>query len=396
MPIFHSLFVILAFCLCISSCLSPQKLVEQQKYDQAIQQLVKKFKTSKKRPTDLVLLLEQAYFEIMGADLTSIADLKDKHQAENWDDIAAIYDRIDQRQQLIAPLLPIIDENQKEAHLALIDVTLKKEEAQKEATKFHYYEGIFLLDSANNTNNRFLARQAYEHFIQAQKYLADYSNQDLQEYISAAKDLGSTYVLVQWETNSSIHLPNDFYSIAISNLGNANWIVFYTVASEEFAPNYILTLKTTYHKVSNDEYDVYSSRSSREVTDGEEIVYDTNGNAMKDKNGKTVTRPKIITVSCSIKEMRQYKYVKLITTFELKDNMQDRILHEEDWQITQEFDNRYITYTGDRRALSDEHQDMLGNSREVYPDSDELTLLAAEQLRYLVKDVWDDEVDEIE
>lgn len=396
MPFSKYTITILAFCSYITACVSPQKLFEQQKYDKTILQLTQKFKKSQKRSTDLVKLLEQAYFEATGNDLTAILNLKEEHQAENWDDIATIYDKIDRRQQLIAPLLPIVDENQQEAHIVLIDVSAKKEEAQQEATKFHYYQGINLLDSANNTDNRFLAREAYEHFIQAQKYLSAYSNQDLDEYIKSSKDLGTTYVLVQWEDEWPIKLSNDFYAAAIYFLDNSNWINFYTTPHNSFEPNYILTLKTTTQEVSIDGYEEQSYTDSREVEDGEETVFDQDGKPMKDENGKTITRLKMVNVSCRVKEMRQYKSVYLVTEFILKDNMEGVIIHEEDLQVTYEFDNRYITYNGDRRALTDEHQDMLGNSREVYPDQEEITMSAAEQLRYLVEDVWDDQSDEIE
>ncbi|MCP4437735.1 MAG: hypothetical protein GY810_02230 [Aureispira sp.] len=391
MSIYKPFLLISIFFTYITACVSPHKLVEQQKFDVAIQKLTKKFRNNKNRPADLVQLLEQAYFEAMGNDLTTITDLKDEHNAENWDKIAAIYNQIDQRQQLIQPLLPLVDENKKEAHIALIDVSAKKKEAKQEATKFHYYKGIALLDSAQSSNSRFIAREAHEHFLQARQYLSDYVNQDLESYIKTSADLGTTYVFIQWEDEWPVQLLDEFYLKAISDLDDYDWILFYTTADERLEPNYTITLRTTSHEVSHEGFEEQSYTDSRDVEDGTEIVYDQNGKPLKDENGKTVTRPKIINVSCRVKEMRQYRSIRLITEFELEDNMQDLVIYEEDLRIFHEFDNRYISYNGDRRALSDAHEDMLGNNREIYPDEDEMTILAAEQLRYLVEDVWDDQ-----
>ena len=92
----------------LSSCTSPQKLVESGNYDDAVYLAVKRLSGKKNKKEKYVLALEEAFQKATVRDMRLAERLKREGLPENWPKINDAYRRIRNRQERVAPLLPLI------------------------------------------------------------------------------------------------------------------------------------------------------------------------------------------------------------------------------------------------------------------------------------------------
>ena len=103
------------------SCRKLEKMVERGEYNDAIVYATEKLAGKKKKKTSHVQALEEAFLKITERDLEQIDYLNAIDNPQNWDEIIAIAEDMQYRQDRIRPFLPLVSKDGYEAKFDMVD-----------------------------------------------------------------------------------------------------------------------------------------------------------------------------------------------------------------------------------------------------------------------------------
>ncbi|MEZ4952989.1 MAG: hypothetical protein R2825_05385 [Saprospiraceae bacterium] len=107
---------------------------------------------------------------------------------------------------------------------------------------------------------------------------------------------------------------------------------------------------------------------------------------LKDSLGNDVKEPNKIEVVARVFETLQTKSAIVSGHLQFFDNQTGRIFHEEPITAENIFENYAATFHGDKRALSRESKNKIGNSPIPFPTDEALVLQAADRLKPVIKE----------
>jgi len=389
MKIKNLLFVALyaiGFSTLLLSCQSATKMVERGNYDQAITYTVKKLVGKKKKKTKFVNPLVNAFNRANARDLKTINNLKIGGQADRWDKIAIIYKGIQKRQNKVAPLMPIYDENGYEATLNMVDVSGAAQESNKKAAEYNYVLAKKLLAQAEK-GDRFAAREAYDKLEKTEQYFRNYKDKSALQ--KRALNLGTTYILLTMKNNSRTLLPRDFEREITSfttHQMNSRWKEYHVQAKTGLNYDYKVVMNFRNIEVSPSLVKEREYEDNKEIEEGWEYVLDSNGNVLKDTSGNDVKIPKKVIIRARIFESFQSKEAHIAGVLEFYDNQSKEVIRRETIAADAIFENYASTYQGDKRALSPDSKRRIGNRPLPFPTDADLLLDAADILKPVIKD----------
>ena len=105
---------------------------------------------------------------------------------------------------------------------------------------------------------------------------------------------------------------------------------------------------------------------------------------MKDSLGNDVKEPNKVEVLARVFETLQTKSAIVSGTLEFFDNQTNRIIHQEPITAETIFENYAARFDGDRRALSKESKQKIGNAPMPFPSDEALVLQAADRLKPVI------------
>jgi hypothetical protein len=375
----------IGFLTLFSSCQTAVKMVERGNYDQAITYTVKKIAGKKKKKEKFVSPLADAFNRANARDLRTIKNLKRNGNPESWDKIAALYKGIQKRQNKVAPLMPIYDENGTEASLNMVEVSNFMEESKKKAAEYHYVLAKKLLTDAAN-GNRFAAREAYERLEKTEQYYRNYKDKNTLQ--KRALDLGTTYVLLTMKNNSRTILPRGFER-EITDLTtrdmNSRWKVYHAQPKTGLTYDYNIIMNLRNIEVSPSLVKEREYVDDKEIEDGWDYVLDSNGNVLKDTLGNDVKIPRKVIIKARVLETFQQKEARVAGVLEFYDNHTKEVIRRENITADAIFENYASTFQGDRRALSADSKKRIGNRPLPFPTDVDLLLNAADALKPTIK-----------
>lgn len=377
-------FLLLLFGL--QACSNPERLVDRGRYDQAIDITVRKLSRKSRKKAKLVLALEEAVQKANERNLRSIEYLKREGKPENWETINLHYRHIMARQRKVRPLLPLIDDRGRQANIELVDVSEKEMQSKKKAAEVLYATAQRELERARR-GDRFAARKAYEELGRIDQYYRSYRDKD--DLRNEARELGMTRILVRMRNQTNLIIPKDFerelLQISVRDL-NHDWLDFSLGAEEGARYDYASFVNIVGLEVSPEQLQERSYTDSREIEDGTEPVLDSEGNARRDSLGNTIVQPRMRTITCQVLERRQFKAAAVTANLEIFDEQRREMIKRVPLQTEAVFENFAGRFNGDRRALSPESQQRIGNEIVPFPPDELLIIQAAELLKPMVKD----------
>ena len=104
-------YMILAVFSIIACSKSITKMVEKGEYDKAFNYAIKKLAGEKNKKTEYVKALENTYVKLNSTTLKEIDKLNASARPENWPKVLQLYTSIENRQDKLEPLLPLVSEN---------------------------------------------------------------------------------------------------------------------------------------------------------------------------------------------------------------------------------------------------------------------------------------------
>jgi len=373
-------FCLAVFAMVFTSCGSVEKLVESGNYEEAVRLARKRLTGKQKKNPKYVLALETA-FNNMVADDMERARRKAESGNPNWAEIAAIYDRVQRRQDALSPLLPLIDKNGYQAEFRFARLGGLIADAENKAAAQYYAEAAALLAEAR-AGNKSAGRSAYSAFGRVEDYRAGY--RDANTLRAEARELGKVFVSVQMVNQTGGYLPRNFERELLRPEGRVlddKWRFYDFTPVPGKAYDYNARIVINDIQVSPERINERVYTDEKEVTDGNEYVLDANGNVAKDTLGNDITRPRRIIVRADVIEVLQSKTVLVSGSLELYDIRNQRVVDRDRLTAQADFENYASTYRGDRRALSRDTRRYLGNQPVQFPTDESLILEAADVLK---------------
>ena len=286
------------------ACTSPQELVESGNYDQAIEMAVRKLAGKKNKKVKYVQALEDAFAKITDQDMRLADRLKSEGRPENWSKINDVYRRIRYRQELIEPLLPLIDKEGIKANFRFVRVDDLELESKEKAAEYQYNRGKQLIAESKTTGDKLVARQAYAELEKISRYYNNY--RDRNQLMDQALDLGTTYVVFHMNNRSNTVIPREMEQellrFGVQDL-NSQWRVFHTNPQPGVAYDYKVEMNLNRLDVGPEVVKEREYVDSKEIEDGFDYVLDVRGNVKKDTAGNDIKVPRNVLVKARVSEV---------------------------------------------------------------------------------------------
>lgn len=381
-----SIILSLAIAVFMSSCASPQKLVEKGDYDRAIQVAVKRLAGKKNKKVKYVQALETAFAKATDEDLAEADRLKKSGLPEHWERVLDIYKGIEYRQNRIQPLLPLIDKEGIKANFRFIRTADLVNEARDKTVEYYYESGKKLLVSAGRNNNKYDARQAYDEFNKIKSLQRNYK--DVDQLMVEALDLGTTHILFDVRNESSSVFPkeiiNDLKRINVKEL-EGPWQMYHVGTTSSQKMDYRVVLNIANVEVTPGFVKEREYEDKKEIIDGWEYVLDNRGNVKKDSLGNDIKVDKKVWVKALVIEVYQHKAATISARIDILDENNRELVDSQNMAVEAIFENYASTFQGDKRALSNETKKRIGNRPVDFPQDSDLLYQAAENLKPVVK-----------
>ncbi|NRA50746.1 MAG: hypothetical protein HRU12_16555, partial [Phaeodactylibacter sp.] len=239
---------------------------------------------------------------------------------------------------------------------------------------------------ASQNEDRLQARRAYAELDRTGQYFKRY--RDVDQLMEEALYLGTTFVLVRLRQEAPVAIPNDFEreltAIAVQDL-NSQWKVYHTrpVKGQEY--DYEVVMRINRIEISPGLVKEREYEDRAIVEDGWTYLLDENGNVSKDSLGNDIKVPREVEVRALVLENYQNKTARVSGRLEFFDRATENIIHTEPLFAEAVFENYAATFRGDKRALSKQSRQRIGNRPVPFPTEEVLLMQAVEQLKPFVK-----------
>lgn len=382
----HPILTLAALLFSLSACISPEKLLENGNYDAAIEVAIRRLAGKKNKKAKHLRALEGAFAKANQRDLATAERLKRQGRPENWARIHQHYLNIRHRQEAVAPLLPLVSKEGLRANFQFVKVDELEMESREKAAEFHYAEAKRLLRQARQGEDRLAARRAYAELERVAQYLQRY--RDIEQLREEALYLGTTHILVRMRQDAPVALPRAFEqeltALAVQDL-NTRWKVYHTRPVEEVAYDYEVVMRINRIEVSPGIIREREYEESAIVEDGWEYLLDEQGNVAKDSLGNDIKVAREVQARAWVLENYQHKTAQVGGRLEFYDRATDNLIHSEPLFAEAVFENYAATFRGDKRALSKQSRQRIGNQPVPFPPEEALLLQVVEQLKPFIK-----------
>lgn len=377
--IFASLF----FCaFLLASCETAKKYTESGDYDNAIDLCVRKLRGKDNKKTEIVQALEIAFKKAQDRDLAAINQLLAENRPEHWDRIHDLHLDIRDRQSKVLPLTPLTSKKGYQAHFNFVEIGKMESESRAKAAEYAYNTALDLIEKGKK-GDKVAARRAYHILVDfGQNYYRDY--RDKNQLINKARELGTSYVLVEVKNMSGKNLPRDFSDrlLALSKHElDTDWREFFFDARPGEQFDYKAVYKIRDIDISPERVNERQYTDEKQIQDGWEYVLDARGNVMKDTAGNDIKRARNVMVRANILEVHQTKAARIAGYIEVFDLSRDQSIDTRDLATEILFEHFAATFKGDERALSQESRNRIGSSPVPFPRDVDMLVQAADRLK---------------
>ena len=379
--------LLLAF-IVISSCSvkQAQNQLSSGNYDEAIMTTANNLRNNKdkKRKQDLIYLLEEAYAKAKERDEREIDLLAKDANPANLERIYNTYLQMNERQEIIRPLLPLklMNEN-REAKFPFENYSDQIVSSKNALSKYLY----------NNALNRVMlgdkmqARQAYDDLIYLESINPNFK--DTKKLLGDAQFKGTDFVNVSLRNETNILIPqqlqNDLLDFSTYGL-NDKWTAYHNVKQKNINYDYGLIVNFRQINISPEQIKEKEFFREKEIKDGKKKLLDARGRVVKDSLGRDVMVDNIKIVKVRVNEFRQFKACQVTAKVDYVDNKSNQLL--ETFPLASEFifENFYAKIRGDRRAL-DEGYKYVNNKPVPFPSSEQMVYDTGEDLKAKLKNI---------
>lgn len=356
-------------------------------YDAAIFAAVESLRGNKnaKSKQEYVLILQEAYTKAKERDLRLISSLSKDANPSNYEKIYTNYINLNNRQELIRPLLPlrIIAENRNAVFL-MDDYSEEIVNSKNALSKFLYDEAV---NGLKNTT-KLQARNIYDDLVFLDKINPNYKNTKKLLEEALAKGTDYVHVYTKNETNMIIpmRLENDLLDFGTQGL-NSQWTVYHNNKQKNIRYDFGVILNFREINVSPEQIREKEFVKEKQIKDGVQNLLDTNGNVVKDSLGNVIKVDKFKTVAVSVYEFTQYKSCQVVAKVDFIDIQNNQLI--DTYPLTSEFvfEHVYAKFTGDKRAVEESYFPFFERRAVPFPSNEQMVFDTGEDLKLKLKNI---------
>lgn len=369
-----------------SSVKNTQESINTGNYDDAIAVSLKKLRENKfkKGNQPYVLLLEEAYAKAAEKDLQRIKFLELEGNASKLEEIYETYNKLNNRQTAIKPLLPLtIVESNRNANFKFLDYSKNIINSKKDLTAYLYANAKTTL---HNSSEKTAYRNAYDDLSYLNKITPNYK--ETNALLEEAHFKGTNFVLVTMQNNSDKIIPQKLEADLLNfNTYKLNdfWTVYHTNKASDLNYNYRLEILLQEIQISPEFVKEKEVIKENKVIDGWKYVKNENGETLKDSTGTAIKVDIYKKVKCKLNVISQTKSTKVIgqvTYFDLSTNQLIRTFPLASEYV---FGNDFATYKGDRRALNKNDFSLTNNKYVPFPSNEQMVYDSGEDLKERIR-----------
>jgi len=379
------LIVITFFVLSCSTSKQIEKSLNIGNYDQAINDAIGKLRTNKdkKRKSDYILMLEEAFGKVTQRDLQNIDFLKKENNPENYLRIYDAYVVLKNRQERIKPLLPLYVSG-KEAKFDFQNYTNQIITYKNNASEQLYQNAKVLLSS----NNKLDYRYAYDDLSEIENINPNYK--EVRQLMEVAHQKGTDFVLVDMINDSRKVIPERLESdlLNFSSYGLNNfWVEYHGTPQDNLDYDYNMQVKLREINISPEQIKERQIIKEKQIVDGKKDLLDEDGQVVKDSLGKIIKVDKLKNIRCEYYEFKQFKATQVVGNVEFFNLSTKQLL--DNFPLSSEFifEHIYATSRGDRRALEKDLMPFLERRAVPFPNEEQMIYDTGEDLKMQLKKI---------
>jgi hypothetical protein len=364
-----------------------QNLLSTGNYDEAINKAVHSLRNNKdaKGKQDYIYLLEEAYAKANERDLRNVESWFKDANPRNLEKIYDTYVSLNQRQEIIRPLLPLkLLKEKRDAQFNFNDYSDQIVSSKNALAKFLYDNSKALLA----TKDKMSYRRAYDDLVYLDELSPNFK--DVNQLIQTAKQKGTDYVNVYTKNETNMVIPirlqNDLLDFSTYGL-NDQWTVYHSNKVKGINYDYALAVNFRQIDISPEQVKEKEFYKEKQIKDGTKTLLDNNGNVVKDSLGNAIKVDNMKTIKASIYEFRQFKAAQVTAKVDYIDLNSNQLL--ETFPLSSEFvfDYVYAKYTGDKRACEESYFQYFDRRAVPFPSNEQMVYDSGQDLKLKLKDI---------
>jgi hypothetical protein len=377
----RKIIVLISLAAIMTGCASSGKLMQQGRYDAAVEKSVKKLRKNPANENE-IRVLERSYMLAMEQNVERINFLNRQNDPRFLDEMIGIYNTMKRRQSLVRTITPL-QLTDRMVQFPYVDYDEQIVSLQNAAADFLYNNAIGLM----RRNDKESYRKAHQELLKVKQYSHRFT--DVDKLLLESKMAGMSLALVMVQNQTHLNLGNEFLNslLTIDPKGlDSEWVEFhFRDLDEGINYDYYVVVNLRAIEVSPDLSRDTDRMIKKTVNAGFEYVLDANGNVAKDTLGNDIKVPKFKEISCALIETHQQKRARIDGDIEFVSLNPQRLLKKEPVGASSTFDHFSARAIGDLNALDDEMREMVSRKPIPFPNDAEMIFRTAESMRIAIR-----------
>ena len=381
--------LLLSFITVFTNCSSvkkTQEAINYGNYDKAIEIAVKHLRNNKTKKGNqtYVIMLEDAFEKAVTKNLEKIDFLNNEGNPANLELLFNNYNALNNRQELIKPLLPLpIIKKRRNALFKFNDYSSAIISTKEKLSQYLYSKAKQSLANSIQKND-------FRNTFNDLKYLDDINPEykDTRVLLEEAHYKGTDFVYVSLQNKTNMVIPmrleEDLLNFDTYSL-NDFWTTYHNNKQQQ--QNYDFELELNFKKINISPEQVREKVivKEKQLKDGWKYLIDEDGNAVKDSLGNTIKVDNLKTIRSKVHKFNQFKSVQIIGQVNYFDIKTNQLI--ETFPIASEyiFEHHYATYTGNRKAIDKNNLGYLRFKHIPFPSNEQMIYDSGEDLKKKIK-----------
>lgn len=381
--------ILLSIIIFVSACGVKQtrSMLTSGDYDAAIQNAVESLRSNKnaKGRQDYVYLLEEAFAKAKERDVNLVNNLIRENNPNGLEKIYNTYLLLNNRQELIRPLLPLRLLVENRDAIFPFDTYGEQITNSKNALSKQLYENALALIA---TKDKMTCRRAYDDLGYLNRINPGYK--DTSKLMNEAREKGTDYVSVYLKNDTNMVIPSrlqndmlDFSAFGINDF----WTVYHSNRLKDVSYDYGMIVNFRAINISPEQNNEKQFVKEKQIKDGTKPLLDANGVQIKDQAGNPIRVDNFKTIRINIYEFRQFKSVQVTAKVDYINFKSKQLLDTFPLSSEFNFENVYATFNGDRLASDESYYPFFDKRAVPYPSNEQMIYDCGEDLKAKLKGI---------
>ena len=376
-----TLFYTLVIVAGLTSCKSVEKMVEKGEYDRAFNYSISKLQGEKNKKTEYVKALEKAYSKITSSSFREIERLNASSKPENWSKVLYIYKAMDERQERLEPLVPLVSEDRYRATFEFKNYKEQISIAEENTCLYYYNNANELISRTERTGEKSHARLAYDDFQKIDSYQRNYK--DTEKLKDKALELGLNRIHVEIFNDlrdfQSNNIEQELRNLPVARI-NDIWNE-YSINIDKNKADYVLIIELNqiFFTPERERLNTYSE--TKEV-----LVRKDKVKERRDSVDVWVEKEVYERVRADVSEVFREKQSELRGMIKVMDTKTRENIKTIPVNALHNFNGYGCRFAGDEKALTDATKKKIDNYLEVFPSDFDMAYDLAGVFKNVVMD----------